>query len=213
MESSGAFDLWLKRAVLILLAIFLAGASVVVWRVWLIAVRLEEPLLNTAADVNEVTATAAHISRQVDKIGERLADLEQEWDSLKASMGVDEVASLLDSAADLRRALGTGGDGPSREAEREIDHLFGVIRGFDHEFACGDRELSPLELYVALRTKYQVYRKGISSAEQFVDDMATKTVIGNPYRVVFEDGEKRPLNEWLREALESHRGRRADEKE
>ena len=70
-----------------------------------------------------------------------------------------------------------------------------------------------MELYVALRTKYQLYMKGISSAEQFIDDLATKTVVGSPYRVVLEDGERRPLNEWLGEALESRRRRKADANE
>ena len=67
-------------------------------------------------------------------------------------------------------------------------------------------------MYVQLYTKYKAYRKTLTSAEDFIDSAATRTIAGNTYYALMPDGSRKPLAEWLKEALEKDR-QALDEKE
>jgi hypothetical protein len=79
------------------------------------------------------------------------------------------------------------------------------MTGFDE--SGGWREVSSV-LMTDAPSKYRIYRKLVSTPEQFIDRVATRTIAGNSYQIVLGDGTARPLADWLRDKLTAVRGER-----
>ena len=202
-------DLWLKRALALVFIVFLAVCSFYVWRIAMVFYRVEKAVETISSDVSEVTGAAARISRKMEEVIDRIERLEQKTGKV---VTMDEVETLLDSAAALKSGAG---EKMSEETAAEIGRLFALIRTARGEYEYAGKIKSPLKFYGHVYAKYKAYRNAITSAEGFIDRCATKTITGKVYYLRMPkpggaEGEvtKRPVAEWLREELAKIRAER-----
>ena len=197
---------WLRRLALGAAIVLLASCSWFVWRISMVAYQMEGAIVAISADVKQMSSTGAQISDHLQKLDGRLRAIEEK---AADAMNIDEFEHLLDEVDEIRE--GTAADrGPaSLQTDREIRHLLAQIRGSDYRFTYSvlgsDKSKCGTVLYLQLYTKYKTYKNVISSAEDFIDKVATTTIGGQPYQVVVGPDETVALNDWLTEALKKYR--------
>lgn len=187
---------------LILSACLIALACFLVWRISMAVYRLEQSIVSVGADVRQVTATGTRVSHLVDRLAERIERLEQKTEG---AIGIDELESALDELKDVREGFSRAHEALGAEAEGEIRYLLEHIRRSGHQFALPGKFRSGFRAYVHLRAKFKLYRSTLTSAENFIQQVATRTVTGHPYYVKFDDGGKMALDAWLRKSLREYR--------
>jgi len=147
--------------------------------------------------------TATRILDQVDRVVDRVESLERKLDSV---VPFDEVESILDEVAVLRP--GVAGDVPELEpeAEAEVKYLLRCIRKSGLQFEYSGKAHSATRFYLQLYSKFRAYKNTLSSGRDFIEKVATRTIAGNVYYVLTEDGNgKVELAEWLRGKLAAGR--------
>ena len=189
----------LRLAVQCALVALLLIACVFMVYLTLLVRRLTVTMEVMSEDLAQVMATTARVSRNVDRVEERLRVWYEDLD----------IAGTAAEAVDV--ALSLGGETVKVEprAEDEITWLLRQIGSSKAKFAYDDKEKSALSFYARLYAKYKVYKKTLASAEDFIDKVATKTITGKPYYITEPGGEKVELGDWLRARLAE---RRAGEK-
>ena len=93
---------------------------------------------------------------------------------------------------------------PANNAQREVESLFAAIEHSGCEFFRNGSWHSGLQAGLHLHQKYDylVARNRVASAEQFIDEVATKSSFsGQPYRVRCGQGIEVPSQQWMREQL------------
>jgi hypothetical protein len=89
--------------------------------------------------------------------------------------------------------------------EDEVSYLLGVVGSSDCRFVRNDISYSNDEFQQHLTSKWQVNEELISSAEDFIEKIATRSSIsGSPY-VALCGGELQIVKDWFTDLLESHR--------
>ena len=202
MEKAPSIDLWIKRIVWLSAAAFLGASCFFVWRISMVAYRIETTIRTTSGDIKQGTGTAAAISRRVDAIDHKIKTLEEKTLDV---IPLEEVSQALDDLAEIRGQPDTASgllDGPT---EREIKYLFRYISRSGLRFEYSGKTRSALKFRVLLYAKYKVYRRVVGTTEEFLAKVATKTPGGNTYYVLTSDGKKRELHDWLSEALAQYR--------
>lgn len=189
----------LDRAIQVMTIVLLCVACVLMVRLTILTNRITRTLDTNAENIVKVTATAARISEKVDRIELRLS----RW---RKAIKIDEVASTLDEVAKI--AWGLGGEGAGANAKAEIAHLLSRIRGSRLGFEYDGKRHSATRFYFQMLAKHKAYERTLASAEDFIADVATKTMTGKTYHVVAADGSRRELAEWLAERLREHRAGR-----
>jgi hypothetical protein len=197
MQESLRTDSLLVRVLLVLMCVLLALLCAAVWRLTALVDRADRTLAAISEDVKQTASTTARISRHVDRLEE----------SARQALPISEAESLLDAAAAVR---GPAEGGLAPAAEEEIRHLLSCLRRPELRFEYSGGQHSAGRFYLQLCAKCQTYRRTLASAEDFIARVATQTITGHPYYVV-QDGEKRPLDAWLRAELEKHRSEKAAE--
>jgi uncharacterized coiled-coil protein SlyX len=197
-----AVSLWLKRLAFVAAIALLAVSAWCVWRVSMIAYQVETAVVAISADVKRMSRSGAQISAHLEKLDERLQSLEQKaLDAVK----LDEIESVLSEIDVIRNPPPAAGGGPSADTEREIKHLLGHIRSSKHRFVYSDENKGGLRFYLQLYAKYKAYESVLSSADAFIDKVATKSLDGKQYDVVINGDETVPLSDWLTEELQRYR--------
>jgi len=173
-----------------------------VWRLSMLAYRIEQSVSTMAADVKQMTTTGARLAGQVDELASRLADIE---DSTSRLVYSEELTDFLASVVSLPETWSGGEARIEGQAAAEIAHLFACIGQPDLKYEYSGKHRSAAWVHLKLYNKYRLYRAGVASAEDFIEKVATKTVAGNEYYVIQEDGEKTPLGDWLLKTLREYR--------
>jgi hypothetical protein len=93
---------------------------------------------------------------------------------------------------------------PVDTARREVELLLAAIEYSGCEFFRNGSWYGGAQARLHLRQKYDylVARNQVASAEQFIDEVATKSSFsGQPYRVRCSQGIEVPSQQWMREQL------------
>jgi len=202
MTSQNKLDVWISRLVPITSACLVALACFFVWRMSMLVYRLEQSVVAVSADVQRVTGTMARVADLVDRLTERIERLEKK---VGDAVGMDELEMALDEIRDVRRGLYDVEEPVGPEVEREITHLLKHIESSGLRFEISGKYRSAFRSYLHLLAKYKVYRRTLRSAEDFIEKVATQSMIGHPYYVILEDGKKMALGAYLKDVLEKHR--------
>ena len=204
MAQAGRIDIWLKRSVLVLCACFMVVSCIFVWRLATVLDRIED----TLSDIQQITGTAARISEQLGDLVNRMEQLERRTGEVLAR---EDIGHLLDELVELSGAQGDETARLDASVDREINALLARIAGPGLRFEYGGRNRSAAWVAVRLHAKYRLYRKTVTSAEDFIENVASTTMTGDRYYVVHADGTKQDLDTWLLGALREYRSRAAEE--
>lgn len=115
----------------------------------------------------------------------------------------DVVESLFDLTPAANLIAGSVAQAPG-SAEAEIGYLLERIGapGLRYEYGPDKRDSSWVSAKLAL--KYQLRRGTVSSAEEFIEEIAARTHEGHVYYVVDDSGRKE-MSSWLHQILSEHR--------
>ena len=214
MEKDVRLVVWLRCVVLLLAAVLLGIWSYFMWSMSMLVQEIDLSVATVrgeieavSGDMRQILETTADISRYVSDISDRVQRLEGK---AYEALPIEEIESLLDAAIEIR--LGDEEvQTASAETEEEIQFLLSSILTSGKSFQFSDKTEKAAKLYWFLRAKRRAFRRKIGSAEDFIAKTAIKSITGNPYFVVHEEGNRQPLNEWLLENLESYRSSVKDE--
>jgi Family of unknown function (DUF5329) len=199
MADTHAIDTWLKRLALVSVMVLVALTCFLMWRVSMVALRIEQTLAASSDDVKQISQTAAGVATQVDELERRLADLTQalegmsEWSELQREFGDavlpgDAVKGQADGACD-----------------EEVRYLLERIRESGLQFQQEDDAVTATWLSMKLGAKRKIFSDSVPNAETFISRIAAQQLDGDPYLVIQQDGSTRPLEDWLTEALTDYR--------
>jgi hypothetical protein len=153
-----------------------------------------------------MSSTGAQISEHLQKLDDRLRSIEEKT---AEAVNLDEVEHVFDELAEIRHRDTTPESGISPKTEREIRHLLSQIRRSDYRFTYSvfgsDKSKSGTQFYIQLYAKYKTYEDALSSAEDFIDKVATTTIGGNPYHVFIDANKTVALKDWLSDELATYR--------
>ncbi len=200
--SADTIGSWLKRLALVAAIALLALSSWFVWRISMVAYQMETAIVAISADVKQMSSTGAQISTHLEKLDDRLQSLEQK---AADAMNLDEFTNLLDEVDVIRGGQPSSASAPSPVTEREIKHLLSQIKLSKHRFVYSDENKGGLRFYLQLYAKYKAYDNSIGSAEDFIEKVGTKTIIGQPYQVVISPDQTVALSDWLIAELKKYR--------
>jgi len=180
----------------------------------MVAYQMEGAIVAISADVKQMSSTGAQISEHLQKLDDRLRAIEEK---AADAMNIDEFEHLLDEIDVIRNGQPSTASAASPDTEREIKHLLAQIRRSDYRFTYSvlgsDKSKSGTVLYLQLYAKYKTYKNVISSAEDFIDKVATTTIGGEPYRVVINSDQTVALSDWLTDELKTFRQSRPIQEE
>ena len=90
-------------------------------------------------------------------------------------------------------------------SETEIEYLLDFVSASGCTFVRNGSEHSSVDAAEHLRLKYRRGRRYADTAEEFIDNLASKSSwTGRAYRVICE-GRAEPSADWLHRALDSYR--------
>ena len=168
-------ETWLKRVILLSTAVLLCALSLLVWRLTVLVRRLDQSVEALSTNVTDVTHAASKIT-----------------DLLSPAQLVDELTpDLLPSVNPV--------------AAQEIQYLMYCIGQPGLRYQYGDDNRSPAWVQAKFRIKYRALSKEISSAEDFIRKVASKTHENETYYVIQKNGNKIELSVLLTEALKKYR--------
>jgi hypothetical protein len=194
--------MWLKRLTLLMASLFIAFCCWFVWRISMVAYQAEAAIVAISADVKQMSSTGAQISEHLQKLDNRLQAIEAKaFDA----MNIDEVESMINEIDELRDGQRPPGTQLSLDAEREIKHLLSQVMQSKHRFIYSDENKGGTRFYFQLYAKYKTYKSSLSSAEDFIDKVATSSIGGHPYQVGVSPDQTVTLNDWLGEELKKYR--------
>ena len=195
--AKSVIDLWLTRLILLLIACLLASSSYLIWRVAEVVHRLEQQVVALGGDLQQVTSTSSHIAAQVDRIVERVEEIETKTSE---ALHEDEFRALIDEAEQVGPEIFQG-RGPSDTTVRQINRLLKAVLGSGLRFKSERRRYSASQFYTLLYSKYWLYRNSVENIEDFIDKVAARSMLGGHYMVIHSDGNEQPVTDWLREQL------------
>jgi uncharacterized coiled-coil protein SlyX len=199
--TADAIGTWLKRLALAAVVALLAVSAWCVWRISMVVAQTESAIVAISADVKQMSSSGAQISAHLENLDTRLQSLEQK---AAEAMNLDELGNMLDEIDTIRNSPQSA-SAASPDTEREIKHLLAHVRGSKHRFVYSDENKGGTRFYLQLYAKYKAYDNAIGSAEDFIDKVATKTIVGQPYQVVVSPDQTVALNDWLTEELKKYR--------
>ena len=190
-------DRWLMRLVLVLIACLLSSSIYLIWRVAAVVYRLEQQVVILGSDVQQVTATSAHIAAQMDRMVEGMEKIEAKTSQ---ALHKDEFRALIDEAEQLGPDIFKG-DPPDDVTVRQINRLLKAVAESGLQFKSNRRRYPAEKFSTLLYSKYWLYRKSIDSVDDFIDNVAARSMLGGPYMVIHGDDREQPVADWLREQL------------
>lgn len=167
-------------------------------------------LYRTARTIEAAGMAIDRVGQRVDSIGEKVdamaesvAGVGQKVD--RTTGAVADVAEMVkDGVSDLGGEL-------SAEEDALIKGLLAAVRRSDLTFVRSGNEKSGLRMYGWLYSKYNMHKLLLDSADDFITQVATKSLGGDAYEIIEKDGDRRPLADWLSERLVGLRAAQAVE--
>ena len=208
--SSGAVDpirQWLVRVNLFLLACLLLLSMNLVWRLTTLTCRIDGTAAELSSDVAQVANTAGTIARDVEGLREEMRELKGK---VAESLPVEEFKGAIDAALAAGKAITADSSELSPSADAEIKALLRALLYSGMKYEDDGQERSVTRLWSRLYAKYRVMRKGLVSVEDFIDKVASTSVLGHEYYLIDETGERVLLEDWMLDALSRHRQERDD---
>ena len=97
-------------------------------------------------------------------------------------------------------------DVPPPEVQAEIDFLLGRVADSGYVFIRNGSDHESVEAAGHMRRKYEHFEDEITTAEEFIELSATRSLITKrAYKVRFPDGEERETARWLLDELAGYR--------
>ncbi len=195
--TGGGLDRWLARGLIIVLVVLLGFSCYLLWRISMVAYRAEVLLVNVSGDIEQVMQTSARVSQRIDELDQAISDLrERSLNMVRPT----EVKALLESieqgVADARAEGKT-----SPQVEAEISALLEAVSSCGLSFVRRGGPHSGPAFALWLEGKKLLHPGRFASAEEFIDEVATRSVLGTRYQVILKSGEKQDLAEWLKQKL------------
>lgn len=95
---------------------------------------------------------------------------------------------------------------PSADEAAAIDHLISFVRESKLQFIRNGEAHDSADAADHLSLKYKNTQKRLSTAEEFIDNVASKSSMsGKPYFIRKPDGTEIPVSDWLHAELKSYR--------
>ena len=95
---------------------------------------------------------------------------------------------------------------PAVAPETEINHLLEFVAASSCTFVRNADRYDGPEAADHLRAKYERDKRHVTSAEKFIDRVASdSSITGTPYTIKCEDSETETTDRWLHKALAIHR--------
>jgi len=102
----------------------------------------------------------------------------------------------------------------SDDDAEKIEYLLAYVRSSECVFIRNGNEHTPEDAEKHLRMKYERGKKRVTSAETFINLIATKSSFsGKPYRIRCGEQEPQLTTDWLRERLSGYPGTIRDQSE
>jgi len=196
---------WLVRVNLFLLACLLLLSMNLVWRLTTLIFRIDRTAASMSRDVAQVAGTAGTIARDVEGLREEARELKGR---LAESVPVEEFTDAFDAVLTAGRAITADSSELPPSADAEIKALLRALLYSGMRYDDDGEERSVGSLWGRLYAKYRVMRKGLVSAEDFIEKVASRSVLGHEYYLIDETGERVLLEDWMLEALSGHRQER-----
>jgi hypothetical protein len=156
--------------------------------------------------VYRVTRTAGRILDDVDRVAARLESMERKLDK---AVPQQEIESVLEEIASLHQGAGDEAIQLKPAAEAEVKYLLKRLPSLAERYEYAGKTHSPLKFYAQLYAKYHTYRSTLTSADDFIARVATKTVTGNTYHAILKDGTKQDLAPLLTDELGRYRAKKS----
>jgi len=189
---------WLRNAVLVALTVLLGMCCYFVFRLSMLAYRVEQSVAEVAADVKAVTATVATLSADVAAIREDILALKS---TAQEYVPYEEVRHMVDEVLAFGEAVRADSSALPESAEVEIRSLLNSLLVSGQSVEVGGESRSVARLYAELYAKYKLKKRALSSAEDFIDEVGTQTMSEETYYLVDEDGTRVHLSTWLGDRL------------
>jgi hypothetical protein len=202
MEEPDSILTWLKRLLLVLGAALMGLLCVLLWQLSVLVADIDRSVSDMAADMKQVTATAAAFSVRFDELGARLDRFEE---AATALLDKDRLTSVEESAETVLQSAMSPKPNLDTGAQAEINYLLETIGQPTVRYEYRGKQRPPLWVRWKLEAVFRLYKNVITTAEDFIAKVATKTMDGYIYYVVDENGAKTELGSWLREALAKYR--------
>ena len=193
---------WTKQALVVALVVFILACSFFVWRASMVLYRIEQSVMSMSGDVKKMTTTAGNIAVDVDNIRKRMTALEEKTED---AVGWDDLMTVFDETKKVRESATKPAEPLAEHVRTEIYYLLRQVSLSENRFALIGRPSSGYMAGAYLLGKYKLYANTINSAEQFIDDIATKSITGNTYYVYSNETEKTPLADFMKDALRKYR--------
>lgn len=187
---------------LLLLAGFLLAGIVFLWRSGRLVGEVHGTLVMMSEDLHDVSTMAGSMSRDVEQLRAQVVDIREKVDDL---LPQDEWQNAMEDAQRIRDGLSRS-ESALPAAEREhIETLLRRLSASDLQYETNGR-LFPVEiLWGRIHPRYLGMRNTLNSAEEFIDAVATRSMLGVEYRVVDLDGRRLSLRDWMLAELEKLR--------
>ena len=204
-EASAAsrFGRWLRNGVFAALIVLIVTCCYFVYRLSMVAYRMEQSIVAVSADVKQVTSTAAVLSRDVSAIREDIAELKQKT---RESVPYEEAKRAMDEALAVGAAVKADSSKLPAASEREISALLKSLVLSPYSAEVGGDKQSIFMLYGWLYGRYRLTKNTLTSTEDFIERVGTKSILGKTYYLVDKEGKRIQLSDWLTERLKEMRG-------
>jgi hypothetical protein len=197
---------WLRNAALVALIAFLGMCGWFVYRLSRVAYGVEQAVAGVSEDVQEVTATVATLCGDVAAMRTEIVALKAKAED---SVPYDEVESAFEEALALGQAMKADSSALPPAAEAEIAALLKSLTTSGCTAEVGGRKQSVFTLHARLYTKYRLKQNTLTSVEDFIDQVATASMLGKTYYLVDKSGQRVELAAWLRDQLATIRAAKA----
>ncbi|MCC5845972.1 MAG: DUF5329 family protein [Verrucomicrobia bacterium] len=179
---------------LILLAgLLLAGISLL-WRSGQLVGELHGTLVAISEDLKDVSTVAGTISRDVETLRTQVEEIREKVDDVVPR---EQLQGTIADAQRIRDGLGRSDGSLPAEEQEHIEALLRRLAASDLRYE-SRRGLLPVEiLWGRIQTRYLSMRNTLTSAEEFIDVVATRSMLGVEYRVTEADGGSLTLREWM----------------
>ncbi|HHJ18058.1 MAG TPA: hypothetical protein ENJ80_15355 [Gammaproteobacteria bacterium] len=95
---------------------------------------------------------------------------------------------------------------PQPRLEQTVQYLLDYVSGSGLRFIRNSKAHNGPEAAEHMKNKYEHFRDEITTAEDFIDRAASKSLVtGRPYLVIMENGTTVPTRDWLTGALADYR--------
>lgn len=155
---------------------------------------LHGTLVAISEDLKDVSTVAGTISRDVETLRTQVEEIREKVDDVVPR---EQLQGTIADAQRIRDGLGRSDGSLPAEEQEHIEALLRRLAASDLRYE-SRRGLLPVEiLWGRIQTRYLSMRNTLTSAEEFIDVVATRSMLGVEYRVTEADGGSLTLREWM----------------